>query len=92
MLLKQEPFLAYLYEREEFYQVRSGRDLLVNIPKNRILETPCLKKPPGDARPASRWLSWSLLALLLGGRGTVLPAPIAAFQSPIKAGIAGCGA
>src|SRR5574339_1135448 len=37
-LLKQEPFLAYVYETEDFYQVRSGRDLLVNIPKNRTFE------------------------------------------------------
>src|SRR5262245_29795929 len=38
-LLKQEPFLAYVHETEEFYQVRSGRDLLINIPKDRTFET-----------------------------------------------------
>ena len=38
-LLKKEPFLAYVYETEELYQVRSGRDLLINIPKNRAFET-----------------------------------------------------
>src|SRR5690242_10447769 len=27
-LLKQEPFLAYVHETPEFYQVRSGRELL----------------------------------------------------------------
>src|SRR5215207_2784384 len=43
-LLKQEPFLAYVYETEEFYQVRSGRELLINIPKNRTYEIPYLKK------------------------------------------------
>jgi hypothetical protein len=80
-LLKQEPFLAYVYETEEFYQVRSGRDLLVNIPKNRTSEVPYLKKKPGLAQPAFRWLSVSLLALLLGGVGAVLFAPIAAFQA-----------
>ena len=80
-LLKQEPFLAYVYETEQFYQVRSGRDLLINIPKNRNFETPHLKKKPGLAQPAFRWLSVSLLALFLGGVGAVLFAPIAAFQA-----------
>jgi hypothetical protein len=80
-LLKQEPFLAYVYETEDFYQVRSGRDLLVNIPKNRAYETPYLKKGPGLTRPAFRWLSFALLAFVLGGVGAVLLAPIAAFQA-----------
>lgn len=79
-LLKQEPFLAYVHETEEFYQVRSGRDLLINIPKNRVFETPYLQKAPGLARPAFRWLSLSLLALFLGGVGAVLLAPITVFQ------------
>jgi hypothetical protein len=80
-LLKQEPFLAYVYETEQFYQVRSGRDLLVNVPKNRTYETPYLKKAPGAASPAFRWLSLSVLALFLGGVGAVLCAPVAAFQA-----------
>jgi hypothetical protein len=80
-LLKQEPFLAYVHETEKFYQVRSGRDLLINIPKNRTFEVPYLKKTPGLAKPAFRWLSLSLLALFLGGVGAVLFAPIAAFQA-----------
>lgn len=80
-ILKQEPFLAYVYETEAFYQVRSGRDLLINIPKNRTFETPYLKKTPGLAQPAFRWLSLSLLALFLGGVGAVFLAPIAAFQA-----------
>lgn len=80
-LLKQEPFLAYVYETESFYQVRSGRDLLVNIPKNRTFEIPYLKKKPGLTQPAFRWLSFSVLALFLGGVGAVLLAPVAAFQA-----------
>jgi hypothetical protein len=80
-LLKQEPFLAYVYETEQFYQVRSGRDLLINIPKNRTYETPYLKKKPGLAQPAFRWLSLALLALFLGGVGAVFFAPVAAFQA-----------
>ncbi|HSL29824.1 MAG TPA: hypothetical protein VK900_11540 [Anaerolineales bacterium] len=80
-LLKQEPFLAYVHETEELYQVRSGRDLLINVPKDRAFETPYLKKKPGLAQPAFRWLSLSLLALFLGGVGAVFFAPIAAFQA-----------
>ena len=80
-LLKQEPFLAYVYETEAFYQVRSGRELLVNIPKNRTFEIPYLKKKPGFAQPAFRWLSLAILALLLGGVGAVVFAPIAGFQA-----------
>lgn len=81
ILLKQEPFLAYVYETEAFYQVRSGRELLINIPKNRTFEIPYLKKKPGLAQPAFRWLSWSVLALLLGGVGAVFLAPVAGFQA-----------
>ena len=80
-LLKQEAFLAYVYETEAFYQVRSGRELLINIPKNRTFEIPYLKKKPGLAQPAFRWLSVSVLALFLGGVGAVVFAPIAAFQA-----------
>src|SRR5688572_5102080 len=80
-LLKQEPFLAYVYETAEFYQVRSGREMLINIPKNRTFEIPYLKKKPGPAQPAFRWLSLSILALFLGGVGAVLFAPLAAFQA-----------
>ena len=80
-LLKQEPFLAYVYETEAFYQVRSGREMLINIPKNRAFELPYLKKKPGLAQPAFRWLSWSIFALLLGGVGAVFLAPIAGFQA-----------
>jgi hypothetical protein len=79
-LLKQEPFLAYVHETEQLYQVRSGRDLLINIPKNRVFETPYLQRAPGLAKPAFRWLSLSLLALFLGGVGAVLLAPITVFQ------------
>jgi hypothetical protein len=80
-LIKQEPFLAYVYETEQFYQVRSGRDLLINVPKDRAFELPYLKRKPGLAQPAFRWLSVALLALFLGGVGAVLFAPIAAFQA-----------
>lgn len=80
-LLKQEPFLAYVHETEELYQVRSGRDLLINIPKNRVFEKPYLQKVPGPLKPVYDWLYLSLLALLLGGVGALVFAPITAFQA-----------
>jgi hypothetical protein len=79
-LLQKEPFLAYVYETEELYQVRSGRDLLVNIPKNRAYEMPYLQRNRGPVVLAYRWLYLSLLGLLLGGVGAILFAPIAIFQ------------
>ena len=79
-LLRQEPFLAYVYETEELYQVRSGLDLLVNIPKNRTFETPYLKQKPGPLKPAFRLLYFSLLGLFLGGVGAVLLAPLTVLQ------------
>ena len=80
-LLKQEPFLAYVYETEEYYQVQSGRDLLINVPKDRTFEPPYLRKKPGPGQPAFRWLSLAMRALFLGGVGAVLLAPVAAFQA-----------
>ncbi len=80
-LVEREPFLAYVHETERYYQVRSGLDLLINIPKNRAFERPFLQKKPGLAEPAFRWLSISLLALLLGGVAAVLLAPLTAFQA-----------
>lgn len=79
-LLQKEPFLAYVYETEELYQVRSGRDLLVNIPKNRTYETPYLKRNASSVATAYRWLYLSLIGLLLGGVGAILFAPITVFQ------------
>jgi hypothetical protein len=79
-LLKKEPFLAYVYETQELYQVRSGRDLLINIPKSRAFETPYLKRHPGPVQPAFKWFNLSLIGLVLGGVGAVLLAPVAVFQ------------
>jgi hypothetical protein len=79
-LLKKEPFLAYVYETQELYQVRSGRDLLVNIPKDRAFETPYLQRRPGPTQPVFKWFYASLIGLILGGVAAVFLAPIAVFQ------------
>ena len=80
-LLKQEPFLAYVHETEVLYQVRSNLGFLINIPKNRVFEKPYLQKDPGPLKPILGWLYISLLALVLGGVGALLLAPITAFQA-----------
>ena len=80
-LLKQEPFLAYVHETEVLYQVRSNLGFLINIPKNRAFEKPYLQKDPGPLKPIFGWLYISLLALVLGGVGALLLAPITAFQA-----------
>ena len=80
-LLKQEPFLAYVHETEVLYQVRSNLGFLINIPKNRVFEKPYLQKDPGPLQPAFGWLYLALLALMLGGVGALVFAPIAAFQA-----------
>jgi hypothetical protein len=80
-LLKQEPFLAYVHETEVLYQVRSNLGFLINIPKNRVFEKPYLQKDPGLLKPIFGWLYISLLALMLGGVGALLLAPITAFQA-----------
>jgi hypothetical protein len=79
-LLKQEPFLAYVYETQQLYQVRSGRDLLINIPKNRAFEIPYLQRNRSTIAPAFRWLYLSMIGLVLGGVGAALLAPITIFQ------------
>ena len=79
-LLKKEPFLAYVYETQELYQVRSGRDLLVNIPKSRAFEPPYLQRRPGPTQPAFKWFYLSVIGLILGGVAAVFLAPVAVFQ------------
>ncbi len=80
-LLKQEPFLAYVHETEVLYQVRSSLGFLINIPKNRVFEKPYLQKDTGPLKPIFGWLYVSLLALMLGGVGALLLAPITTFQA-----------
>jgi hypothetical protein len=61
--------------------VRSGRDLLINIPKSRAFEIPYLQKPSGPVQPALKWLYLAFIGLLLGGVAALIFASIAVFQS-----------
>src|SRR5260221_3233860 len=80
-LLKQEPFLAYVHETEVLYQVRSSLGFLINIPKNRVFEKPYLQNDEGPLKPIFGWLNLSILALILGGVGALMLAPVMAFQA-----------
>lgn len=75
-LLEREPSLAYLKETEDLYQVKSGFDLLINVPKNRNFEQPYLERTPSPLQSSFRWLHLALFALPLGGIGAFLIAPI----------------
>jgi len=77
-LLKHEPSLAYVDETRELYQVRSGHHLLLNVPKNRAFEEHYLRRTPGPLKPVALWTNLALLALILGGVGAFLLAPVAA--------------
>ena len=80
-LIKQEPTLVYLDETKDLYQVKWGRDLLINIPKNRVYEELYLKRKISPLQPAFVWLNMSILALLFGGVGAFFLAPIAAINA-----------
>jgi hypothetical protein len=76
-LLQQDPSLTYIDESKDVYQVRSGSDLLLNVPKSRAFQELYLQRDPGPLQPAFVWLNLSLLALFLGGVGAFFLAPMA---------------
>jgi hypothetical protein len=80
-LTSRDPFLGYVNETPDLYQVRSGADLLLNIPKNRLFEIPYPKRQPGPTNKVARWLVLAIFGLILGGFGAFLLAPIAGFRA-----------
>lgn len=80
-LIKQEPSLAYIDETRELYQVKSGIDLLLNVPKNRSYEELYLQRTAGPLRAAFSWLNMSLFTLFLGGVGAFFLAPVTALRA-----------
>ena len=76
-LLEQDPSLTYVHETKDLYQVKSGSDLLINVPKNRAHEELFIKRPVHPLKPAFDWLNVALVALFLGGLGAFLLAPVA---------------
>ena len=81
--LDKNPFLAYLEETEELYRVLNADRVVLTIPKKRA---PVNLSPPeqtqsGPLKTAYRWLTLSLIGLLLAGIGTVIFAPLAALAA-----------
>jgi len=75
-LTKKEPSLAYVDETRDIYQVKSGLDLLLNVPKNRYYDVPYLRRTAGPLKGAYTWLNMAILTLFLGGVGAFFIAPI----------------
>lgn len=80
-LIKKEPSLAYINETKELYQVRSGMDLLLNIPKNRPSAEHYLRRTISPLKAAYSWLNMALLTLFLGGVGAFFIAPLTALRA-----------
>jgi hypothetical protein len=80
-LLHREPFLAYINETDDLYQVRSGLDLYLNVPKSRAIPEAYPAPHPEALNSTYKWLLVSMIALLLGGVGAVVLAPIAAAKA-----------
>lgn len=80
-LIKQEPSLAYIDETRELYQVKSGIDLLLNVPKNRSYDELYLQRTGGPLKAAFSWLNMSLFSLFLGGVGAFFLAPMTALRA-----------
>jgi hypothetical protein len=80
-LIKQEPSLAYVHETRDLYQVKSGLDLLLNVPKNRSHDEIYPQRKSGPLKAAFSWLNMSLLTLFLGGVGAFFLAPITAIRA-----------
>lgn len=80
-LLRQEPFLAYLDETDDLYQVKSGLELYVNVPKSRAVPEPYPPPKPDTLQPVNRLLLFAGLGLLLGGVAAIVLAPLAAIRA-----------
>jgi hypothetical protein len=78
-VLDKKPFLAYLEETDELYRVLNADRVVLSIPKKRapINPSPPEQPPATPLRPAYRWLTMSIVGLLLAGIGTVIFAPLA---------------
>jgi sterol desaturase/sphingolipid hydroxylase (fatty acid hydroxylase superfamily) len=76
-LLAQDPYLLYLNETGDLYQVRHSTDLDLLIYKNRALPELFPARRPVLLRKAYRWLWMACLGLLLAGLGAMVFAMLA---------------
>lgn len=80
-LVRQEPSLTYVDETRELYQVKTGMDLLLNVPKNRSYDELYVQRLEGPLKSAFSWLNLSLFSLFLGGVGAFFMAPLTAIRA-----------
>jgi hypothetical protein len=78
-LLDEKPYLAYLEETAELYRVINADRVVLSIPKKRasVYPSPPEQSTATPLSPAYRWLTMSIVGLLLAGIGTVIVAPLA---------------
>ena len=80
-LLAQDPFLLYLEETGDQYQVRHGTGADLIIPKDRSLPEPYPAERPALLQKAYRWVWLACLGLLLAGLCGMLLATLAMFAA-----------
>jgi hypothetical protein len=82
-LLDKNPFLAYLEETEDLYRVLNADRLVLSIPKKRapVNFSPAEQPQLRPLRAAYRWLTLSIVGLLLAGIGTVIFSALAALAA-----------
>jgi hypothetical protein len=86
--LGDDPFLAYVDETDQLYQVQTASHVHVILPKGRACAERYPPAQPGPLRPAGRWLVLALLGLPPSGLGTLIFAPVvlvAALRLPASA-------
>lgn len=76
-LLRQDAFLEYLAETDDFYHIRTHTNLTLAHPKDRATAEPFPPPAPPPAREAFRWLGWSVIGLIPAGLGALICAPVA---------------
>ena len=76
-LLRKDAFLAYQGETDVIYKICTLSEFQFIHPKDRAMAElfPPQNSPP--ARPAIRWLGWSVVGLIPAGLGTLILAPLA---------------
>jgi hypothetical protein len=81
LLLEKDPFLAYLDQSDDLYQVHNGVNMMLAVPKDRAVPDPHPAPRPRPIKAGSRWLWLALLGLFSAGVATLIFAPLAAIKA-----------
>ncbi len=80
-LIRREPYLGYINETDNLYQIKSGLEIYINVPKSRAIPEIYPAPGPGLLKSTYFWLILASLGLVFGGIGAVFLAPVAIIQS-----------